>query len=434
MIAIHDVIIASASRSTLEAIEWFLILFPGISAILSIAWSREYTRESHVHADLRFDSHDVETAHTRWPVLTVIIPAHNEQAHIETTLASVCSIQWPTLHVVVVDDGSTDGTAEVVRAHRPAVTLISKPVNEGKSRALNDAITSTPDGLVMIVDADCIVPATTANLMARHFVKNDDIAAVTSNPRVTETKTLIEKLQAIEFCATVSTARRGQAVWGRILTMSGICTLLRREALSDVGLFDDTQPTEDIEMTWRLNLSGWRVTYEPEAVVGMEVPATLRPLIVQRRRWARGLVRVLRTHWWRALRTPRQWPILAESVLSILWCHLILIVTVVLVVARLAGVHESSPALSSWGIALLLLCAIQVVWGMRLDARHDSSIWSVLPWIPMYAVAYWVLSSIVVTTTTLPALFSRSTSHVVWGSDRSTVTPSTPTLPEAAQH
>ena len=427
MVGIGEFALLGYGNSVLGAVQWFLILFPGISAVLAIATSLEYVRQSRRVPDLRFDSEDIEIARERWPSLTVVIPARNEQAHIADTIESVQRIDWPTVHIIVVDDGSTDGTADILRSFGQSVTVISKNVNEGKARALNDAISSSTDGLVMIVDADCIVPQQTANLMARQFVKSDTIGAVTANPRVTKTSTFIEKLQAIEFSATVSATRRGQAVWGRILTMSGICTLIRRDALDEVGLFDASQPTEDIEMTWRLNLAGWRVTYEPAAVVGMLVPTTLRALVVQRRRWARGLALVLRTHWLRSIRSIRQWPLLIESVLSILWCHLIIVVTIVLIVARIAGERSATPILGSWAIGLLLLCAAHVMWGMRLDARNDPSIWSVLAWIPLFSVVFWTLSSLIVVSSTLPALLTRSKRNVVWTSAR----PSNPGLFDA---
>ena len=420
MVGISEFAVLLYAYSILGAVEWFLILFPGISAVLAIATSLEYARQARRAPDLHFDSRDIEIAHERWPSLTVVIPAHNEQVHIADTIDSVRGIDWPTVHIIVVDDGSTDDTADILRSFGSSVTVLSKTANEGKARALNDAISSSPDGLVMIVDADCIVPHQTANLMARHFVRSETIGAVTANPRVTKTSTLVEKLQAIEFSATVSATRRGQAVWGRILTMSGICTLLRRDALDEVGLFDDSQPTEDIEMTWRLNLAGWRVTYEPEALVGMLVPTTVKALIHQRRRWARGLALVLRKHWLGAARSIRQWPLLIESALSILWCHLILVVTIALIVARIAGERSATPLLGSWAIGLLLLCAAHVMWGMRLDARSDPSIWSVITWIPMFSIVYWTLSSLVVASSTLPALLSRSKLHVVWRTARPT--------------
>lgn len=415
-----DRTVVLSSYSVLSDVEWFLIFFPGVSAVLAIATSLEYVRQTRRVRDLHFDAEDIETARHRWPSLAVIIPAHNEEAHIAATIESVRRIDWPTVHIIVVDDGSTDGTAEILRSFGHQVTVLSKRINDGKARALDDAIVSSTDGLVMIVDADCIVPPQTANLMARHFVTSDNIGAVTANPRVMKTSAIVEKLQAIEFCATVSATRRGQAVWGRILTMSGICTLLRRDALDEVGLFDEFQPTEDIEMSWRLNLAGWRVTYEPEAVVGMVVPSTAKALVVQRRRWARGLVQVLRKHWFRSMRSPRQWPLVAEAVLSILWCHLILVVTVVLVVASIAGDGSAPPLLGSWAIGLLLLCAVQVLWGMRLDARNDPSIWSVIAWIPLFSVIYWTLSSFVVVSSTLPALLTKSHRNVVWTTERPT--------------
>lgn len=345
MVGLGDFTMLEYGQPVLSAIEWFLILFPGLSAVLAIATSLEYVRQTRRVPDLRFDTRDIETARLRWPSVTVVIPARNEEAHIAATIESVRNIDWPTVHIIVVDDASTDRTADILRSFGSSVTVITKRVNEGKARALNDAISSSSDGLVMIVDADCIVPRETVDLMARHLVKSDTIGAVTANPRVTKTSTFVEKLQAIEFSATVSATRR---------------------------------------------------------------------------RWARGLALVLRTHWLQALRSIRQWPLLIESLLSIVWCHLIVVVTVTLVIARIVGESSATPILGSWAIGLLLLCTAHVMWGMRLDARRDPSIWSVLAWIPMFSVIYWTLSSLVVVSSTLPALLSRSKHDVVWTSARPT--------------
>jgi len=129
---------------------------------------------------------------------------HRNAASSVTRIESVRNIDLPTVPIIVVDDGSTDRTADILRSFGSSVTVITKGVNEGKARSLNDAISSSSDGLVMIVDADCIVPRETVDLMARHLVKSDTIGAVTANPRVTKTSTFVEKLQAIEFSAAVA--------------------------------------------------------------------------------------------------------------------------------------------------------------------------------------------------------------------------------------
>jgi biofilm PGA synthesis N-glycosyltransferase PgaC len=404
--------------SVMTMVQSFLIGFPGVLAIFAIVMSRQFEREATRNASVRMDRHHELTAIQRWPTLSVIVPAKNEEVTICKTIDSILALDWPHIDLVVVNDGSTDGTRERLRSYvgRNLIRVLDKEKSEGKARGLNDAIRLTHGDLIMIVDSDCLMMPAVARLMARHFVHDADVGAVTANPRVVQTSTLLEKLQAIEFSATVSTARRGQAVWGRILTISGICALFRREALLKVGGFDPKQPTEDIEITWRMNLSDYRVTYEPTAVIGMSVPSTGRAWLRQRRRWARGLVRVVKCHFRAALKQPRQWPFLVEATLSILWCHLMAAVLFLYFVAWSFGVQTSSASLffGQWGIALYLLCALQVVWGMRLDSRRDAGIWSVAPWIPLFAAYYWCFSAFTVVSSTIPEMLTRRTEEFQW--------------------
>src|SRR4029077_15061673 len=103
-------------------------------------------------------------------------------------------------------------------------------------------------------------------------------------------------LQMIEFTSIISLLRRAQRIWGRILTMSGVVGAFRTSALIDVGPYSPEMATEDIDMTWRLQRAAYDVRYEPRALVWMTVPPSLRALVTQRKRWARGLAQVLRRY------------------------------------------------------------------------------------------------------------------------------------------
>ncbi len=185
--------------------------------------------------------------------------------------------------------------------------MLTKQVNEGKAMALNDALPLLPGELVLIVDADGRPQPDALRWMVPHFVKVPRVAAVTGNPRVVNTSTLLAKLQAIEFTATVSVLRRAQATWGRLMTFSGICTALRRSAIEDVGRFRVGMATEDIALAWQLQTTHADVRYEPRALFAMQVPETLPAWWSQRTRWARGLAQVLRQNAgvMRSLRTRR---------------------------------------------------------------------------------------------------------------------------------
>ena len=111
--------------------------------------------------------------------------------------------------------------------------------------------------------------------MVPHF-DGARVAAVTGNPRVRNTRTFLARLQAIEFSSIISLLRRAQRVWGRIVTVSGVVVAFRRSAVFDVGGFSPEMPTEDIELTWKLQKRFYDVRYEPRAVCWMTVPQSLR--------------------------------------------------------------------------------------------------------------------------------------------------------------
>ena len=155
---------------------------------------------------------------------------------------------------------------------------MAKHVNEGKAMALNDAIPMTRGEIVCIVDADIQPRPDTLRHLVGHF-RHGRVAAVAGNPQVTNTGSLLAKVQATEFASIVSVLRRAQRVWGRILTVSGAICAFRKSAMVDVGLFDPEMATEDIALTWKLQRRFYDVRYEPRAVVAMQVPETLpRPL------------------------------------------------------------------------------------------------------------------------------------------------------------
>ena len=336
--------------------------------------------------------------------------------------------------MLVVDDGSTDRTADVARSlDDPRVEVVHCEQNGGKAAALNLALEMVDTDLVLQLDADSQPERDVLEWLVPQLYRHDDVAAVTANPRVADTSSLLGALQACEFSGTVSALRRGQAAWGRICTMSGICTLFRREVVQSVGGFDPRMHAEDIELSWRLHTHGWRVTYEPEALVAMQVPTTLRSWWRQRTRWSAGLVEALRVHGRQVVRrTHRElWPLAAEAVLSILWCHALvlsaLLWAVLLPVGR-ANVFAESPLPGRWGAFVLVVGIFQVVWGMHLDARHDAGILR-LWWVaPLYPLLYWWLSAATVVRTTVPTLV-RPLHRISWSTDRSATSGGTGTGP-----
>jgi len=335
------------------------------------------------------------------PTVSVLIPAYNEEARIRETIDACLALDYPDFEVVVVDDGSSDGTVEMVSPYVDAgrVRLVRKTRNEGKAMALNDAIACLNGELLLVVDADACPEPQALRHLVPHF-ESARVAAVTGNPRVVERHTLVTKLQVLEFTSIISLLRRAQRIWGRILTVSGVVTMFRISAMVDVGLFSPDMATEDIDMTWKLEKRFYDVRYEPGAMVWMRVPTSLRALIHQRRRWALGLSQVLRRHGpqvFTSWRCRRMWPVATEAVLSIVWAYLFVGLASFWIVSLLAGNPAAgvSPFPNMWGMIIATLAILQLGVGIALDRRYDRGLLRDAPVTVIYPIIYWMLMALV---------------------------------------
>lgn len=414
---------AVAGGWPVAAVLAFLALYPVVTAALWVvtAWLYARRRESNESDDAAF--YDIPDRDL--PRVSVLVPAYREQAGLEATLAVLHDLDYPDYEVVVVDDGSPDGTADVARRHvavDPRFRLLRKVVNEGKAMAMNDALPLLTGEVVVVVDADARLHPNALRPIVAHFVRLPRVAGVTGNPRVANRTTLLAELQTLEFTSIVSLLRRAQVVWGRVLTVSGVISAFRVSALKDVGGFDPSMATEDIDVTWRLQRRFYDIRYEPRALVDMTVPASLGALWQQRRRWAVGLVQVLRRH--RAVvmgwKTRRHWPVYAEACLSILWAHAF--VTMVgfwlLCLAFDVPPPGASPFPNVWGMVVASACLLQLATGVALDARYDPGVRKAFLLAPIYPLGYWLLMALVTLRSTLPTLLRRQPDVACWSTAR----------------
>lgn len=372
---------------------------------------------------VRWEKEQVAPVLTRYPTVSVLIPAHNEALTIEGALKAAIAIDYPDYEVVVVDDGSTDATRAIVEKYvtNGRVRLITKNQNEGKAMALNDALPCLNGEIILIMDADAEPVPDILRYLLPHF-EHARVAAVTGNPRVKNVDTFLARLQLIEFTSIVSLLRRSQRIWGRIMTVSGVVAAFRKSALLEVGGFSPEMPTEDIELTWKLQKNFWDIRYEPHALVWMTVPSSLSGLISQRRRWSRGLMQVLHkhrdviAHW----KFRRMWPIFIESYMSILWSACFVILTSLWIVSYASGYPPvgAHPIPNMWGMVIATLAMLQLLTGTLMDRKYDPDTLKYYPYAVYYPIVYWVILA-VTNFISIPWLFRRPAKQAIhWRTER----------------
>ena len=221
--------------------------------------------------------------------VSVLIPAYNEEKVIALTVERILSSDYRNLEVLVIDDGSADHTAEVVRnrfADEKRVTLISIP-NGGKANALNTALRQATGTVVVALDADTQFNADTISRLVRWFA-DPEIGAVAGNAKVGNRINMITRWQALEYIVAQNLERRALSALDTLTVVPGAVGAWRREALLDMGGFPADTLAEDQDLTIAIQTAGYRVLFDTTAIAWTEAPATFRrpgqaafPLVVR---------------------------------------------------------------------------------------------------------------------------------------------------------
>jgi GT2 family glycosyltransferase len=228
--------------------------------------------------------------------VTVVVPAYNEATGIADVLRSIVDSLWPHgLEVIVVDDGSTDGTGRIVeRLALPGVRLLRR-ANGGKPAALDSGLAVTRTEVVVMVDGDTVFqPDTVARLVAPFA--DARVGAASGNVKVGNRRSLLGRWQHIEYVMGFNLDRRLLASLGAIVTVPGAVGAFRTTALHAIGGVSDDTIAEDTDLTIAIQRAGWRVTYQDDAIAWTEAPSTVGDLWRQRYRWCYGTLQAVWKH------------------------------------------------------------------------------------------------------------------------------------------
>src|SRR3954452_14281676 len=333
-----------------------------------------------------------------WPGVSVLIPAYNEAGVIATSVTAALASDYPVLEVLVLDDGSTDETEAAALDASSGDTrcrVLRDPVNRGKADRLNFGLHQAEHELVAVVDADTHVHPQALRLLVARMSRSPMIAAVAGAPHVTNRGRVILAMQVLEAATIIGLIRRTQSLTGRVGVVAGVLGLFRRDRVLAVGGYDPRMATEDIDLSWKLLLAGWETVYEPHALVGMQVPSTLRALWDQRKRWARGQGEVLRVHFRAAMRVRnyRMWLLGLESLGSLVWV-VALAGSSVLTALGIALGHDRAVRFAfAWGIAIAAVATCQMLVALAIERQYDRTLARSVLVGAVYPVAYWVISA-----------------------------------------
>ncbi len=229
--------------------------------------------------------------------VTVIVPAFNERENIEQGLEQLLKGHGRVIEVILIDDGSTDGTGQrmqALAARDPRIRVFRHPERAGKSAAINHAARFAKGDLLLTLDADTEVHWHTVALMAAAF-DDPKVAGATGNLRVTNAQANpITGLQSLEYLMSISLGRAFLEHLHALACLSGALSMFRRSAFLAVGGLN-VGPGEDLEITLRLRHAGYRIHFVSEAIAHTYVPEGVRDLVRQRMRWDRDAfaIRVL---------------------------------------------------------------------------------------------------------------------------------------------
>lgn len=231
------------------------------------------------------------------PLVSVLIPAYNEEKVIASSIRQILRSHYANLEVIVVDDGSVDATSAVVREHyaqEPRVRLITIP-NGGKAHAVNTALRESHGAVVVALDADTQFEPETIPRLVRWFA-DAHVGAVAGNAKVGNRINLITLWQALEYITAQNLERRALAALGAITVVPGAVGAWRREALEQLGGFPADTLAEDQDLTIAVQKAGYRTLFDAEAIAWTEAPDSARGLARQRFRWAYGTLQCLWKH------------------------------------------------------------------------------------------------------------------------------------------
>ncbi|MEM4296216.1 MAG: glycosyltransferase family 2 protein [Candidatus Anstonellales archaeon] len=241
-------------------------------------------------------SNEKERLNKNYEPISIIVPGYNAGKTLKRCIESIKNAYYPTKkEIIYVDDGSTDDSVKI--AKNMGIKVIEMGKNQGKAKALNTGIKAAKNEIIACIDSDTYLDKDALINAVKKF-NNKDVGAVAVLIKVERPDKLIKKFQDLEYAIGFGLYALIGKYFNIIFVTPGPMTLFKKSVFDKIGLFDENNITEDLEMGWRLRKYHYKIEYALDAVVYTEVPETVKGLLRQRLRWYRGkLVNLKKYHY-----------------------------------------------------------------------------------------------------------------------------------------
>ncbi|MDB6060756.1 MAG: poly-beta,6 N-acetyl-D-glucosamine synthase [Verrucomicrobiaceae bacterium] len=336
-----------------------------------------------------------------YPGVSVLVPCFNEAEQIEETLRYLALLDYPNVEIICINDGSRDNTGAILDAQSTVYSnlrVVHLATNSGKAKALNVGALLAKNEILVCIDSDAVLDPSAVIWLISHFENSPRLGAVTGNPRIRNRSTLLGKIQVGEFSSIIGLIKRAQRIYGRIFTVSGVVVAFRRAALQRIGFWHSNTVTDDIDVSWRLQLDHWDVRYEPNALCWILMPETYTGLWRQRLRWARGGAEAalryagVMAQW----RSRRMWLVFIEYWLSVVWSYVLAAIVILWLLGKFVTLPEAlhvPTIVPGWhGVVLASTCLLQFFVSLVIDGRYEPRLLRNFFWMIWYPLAYWLIT------------------------------------------
>jgi len=358
------------------------------------------------------------------PLISILIPCYNEGLNARETIEAALAQRYQNIEVIAINDGSKDNTKAVLDGlaeEYPRLRVIHLAENQGKAVALQAGAAAANSDFLVCIDGDALLDRDAAAYLVTPLLLYPRVGAVTGNPRIRTRSTLIGRVQVGEFTSIIGLIKRTQRIYGQVFTVSGVIAAFRRRALAEVGYWSPDMITEDIDISWKLQLRHWSVFFEPRALCWILMPETLKGLWKQRLRWAQGGAEVfivnMRRLW--AWEYRRMWPLFLEFCLSTIWAFAYAISILLFLFGMVLPMPDSlhvqhlfPPAFT--GLMLGVVCLLQFMVSLLIERRYEKGIAASLFWIIWFPVVYWMLSLFTTLVAFPKVMLARKRSRARW--------------------